>query len=106
MKTKKKNIINIAKKLKEKLLKYKKFEGLYLYGSRLKGNYRKNSDIDIVAVFEDDKVCKGLKIYGEVLDIELEYNVVLDFHAMTEKELNLNSIFYNELKRGLYYARS
>lgn len=98
------NVNEIAQKLRDKLKRYKDFQGLYLYGSHVKGNARPNSDIDIVAVFEEQpKFEKRMLIFEEVLDVELEDDVIIDCHPMTNEELNLNYIFFNEVKKGLYY---
>jgi len=99
------NIKQIAKKLRDKLKKYDDFIGLYVYGSRIAGNYKKDSDLDIIAVFEKEpEYEKSLEISGDVNDIEAESDIFIDFHAMTEDELNLNFIFFNEVKKGLFYA--
>ena len=101
------DIKEIAQKLRDKLKKYDDFKGLYLYGSRITGNYKEDSDIDIVAVFEKEQdYANERKISREVLDIELELEnyIIIDFHPMTEEELNLNYIYFNEIKKGIYYA--
>ncbi|MEW5821766.1 MAG: nucleotidyltransferase domain-containing protein, partial [Cyanobacteriota bacterium] len=43
-------IINDLNKLLSQ--KYSDFKGSYLYGSRAKGNYKEDSDIDIVVLFD------------------------------------------------------
>lgn len=98
------NIIEIAKELKEKLSKYSDFIGLYLYGSQITGDYKEDSDIDIVGVFNTSKDY-SLDIHGEALDLELKYNVLVDFHTMTPDELELNPIYFKEIKKGFYYAK-
>jgi len=98
------NIKKIAEELKEKLSKYDDFIGLYLYGSQIKGHFKKDSDIDIVGVFQTSKDY-SLDVHGEALDLELKYDVVIDFHPMTQEELELNYIYFNEIKKGFYYAR-
>lgn len=95
----------IAQKLRDKLKKYDDFQGLYLYGSRVKDNYQIDSDIDIVAVFEKDHDHnKELDICGSVLEVELDHDVVIDFHPMTPEALNINYIYFNEIKKGIYYG--
>ena len=98
------NIKKIAEELKIKLSQYDDFIGLYLYGSQIKGIYNKDSDIDIVGVFGTNRDY-SLDIHGEALDLELKYDVIIDFHTMTPEELDLNSIYFNEIKKGFYYAR-
>ena len=95
----------LAKELKQKLDKYDSFTGLYLFGSRVKGTHKPTSDIDIVGVFtNEDSLEKQLDISGEVLDIELEYDVIIDFKYMTKEELEFNWVFFDEVKKGFYYA--
>lgn len=45
------DVKEIANKLIEKLNKYKEFKGLYIYGSRVYGDPRPDSDLDVIAVF-------------------------------------------------------
>lgn len=98
-------IQELAQKLRDKLKKYDGFKGLYLYGSRVNDAFKENSDIDIVALFDEEQNYeKELEINGEVLDIELENDVFIDFHPMTEEELNLNYVYFNEIKKGYFYA--
>lgn len=100
------DVKEIAQQLRDRLKKYDDFQGLYLYGSQVKGTARPDSDIDIIAVFNNYPAYKKRKlILGEALDIELDQNVFIDLHPMTIDELNLNYIFFNEVKKGLYYAR-
>lgn len=42
------DIKEIAKKLLDKLKKYKNFKDLYLYGSRITENYKEDSDRDLL----------------------------------------------------------
>lgn len=99
------NVQEIAQKLRDKLKQYDDFQGLYLYGSQVKGTAEPHSDVDIVAIFKQDpNYDKRRSIFGEVLDIELDYDIFIDFHPMTENELNLNYIFFNEIKKGLFYG--
>lgn len=94
----------IAQELKDKLKEYEDFEGLYLYGSQAKGNFKENSDIDILAVFNTDRTYDksvGAKVY----DLDLEYDIIIDFHRTTPAELEADYIYSREVKKGIYYAR-
>ncbi len=95
----------IALKLKKELEKYKSFVGLYLYGSRIKGTARKDSDIDIVAIFK-----KKNKEYSQSImnawNLEIEDNVVIDFHPFVLKNIEKDIFYFNEVKKGIYYGRT
>jgi predicted nucleotidyltransferase len=100
----KKKAVEIAKKLKEKLKKYTDFEGLYLYGSQVTGKTNKYSDIDICAVFKKNKDYSR-EVLHDAYQIELDNDIILDFHPMTLEQLNENWFYFNEIKKGVYYAR-
>ncbi|OGI00394.1 MAG: hypothetical protein A2Y25_02265 [Candidatus Melainabacteria bacterium GWF2_37_15] len=94
----------IAQELRDILRKYEDFVGLYLYGSYAKGTAGPDSDIDIAAIFEKDRSSET-DVHGETLEIELEHDVIIDFQPTTLEELNLNWIYFNEVKKGFYYGR-
>lgn len=102
------DINNVISELKECLKnQYSDFLGLYLYGSYAKGTAVKDSDIDIVALFEN-RVTKEkvYSIYDILMDIEYKLGVLLDFHPMTTQELESNPIYFEEVtNNGIYYAR-
>jgi len=101
-----KKIEKIIQDLNKKLFsKFNNFEGIYLYGSRAKGNYGPESDIDIIVLFKDSYCQKTESELAEIIiKIELEYNVFVDYHPMTLKELKRNQVFYNEVvNKGFYY---
>lgn len=93
----------IAEKLRDSLKEYNDFIGLYLYGSQINNKAHKDSDIDIVAVFEKNE--NENETILKAWDLEIEHNVVIDFHPFSVEQLNLNPFYYNEIKKGLYYAR-
>lgn len=94
----------IAIKLRDKLREYNDFIGLYLYGSHITGKATKESDIDIVGVFKENKDFDN-SVSMKILDIDLEFNVVVDFQRMTLSCLNKDPLYFNEVKKGVYYAR-
>ena len=94
----------IAMKLRDKLSEYNDFIGLYLYGSQISGKATENSDIDIVGIFENDKDLDS-SISMKILDLDLEFDVVVDFQRMTLSCLNKDPLYFNEVKKGIYYAR-
>ncbi len=97
------NAKEIAKELRDKLNEYEDFEGLYLYGSQAQGTASPDSDIDIAAVFSTDRTF-DLEIDYKVYDLELKYDILIDFHAFTPQTLEKNYIYNREIKKGIYYA--
>lgn len=95
---------DIAKKIKEKFKKYADFEGLYLYGSQATGKAHKDSDIDIVAIFKNNRDNSD-EVLDDAYDVELENDIILDFHPMTLEQLKIDWFYFNEIKKGIYYAR-
>lgn len=93
----------IAQKLKKELEQYKSFIGLYLYGSYVKGTAKKNSDIDIVAIFKNKN-----KEYKESIlkawNLELQNDVIIDFHPFLLEQLQKDSLYFDEVKKGIYYG--
>ena len=61
-------------------------------------------NIDIVGIFKNNKDFDG-SISMKVLDVDLEFNVVVDFQRMTLSYLNKDPLYFNEIKKGIYYAR-
>ena len=94
----------IAKKLLEKLKKYDDFEGLYLYGSQVTGKATKDSDIDIVGIFKKNRD-NSKEVLKDAYKVELENDIILDFHPMTLEQLKIDLHYFSEIKKGIYYAR-
>lgn len=84
--------------------KYNDFKGSYLFGSRARGDFREDSDIDIVALFDSIDRDKEMEIYGIVSDLDYKYNVFISLMPYTPKELEQNYIFHNEVvNKGIFY---
>ena len=73
------------------------FKGAYLYGSQAKGLATAESDIDIVAVFEEVNRNKRMDIWGIVGRIEAKLDVFIDLHPMTREELERNPVYYDQV---------
>ena len=78
-----------------------------LFGSQARGNSGKYSDYDILIVLDKDYTGKDEnKILDLCYDIDLKYNILLDIHLLSKKEMNTKRgkqpIFINALKSGLY----
>ncbi|MEW5813829.1 MAG: nucleotidyltransferase domain-containing protein [Spirochaetota bacterium] len=72
-----------------KVLLHERLEKLVLYGSRARGDYDPESDVDVAIIVKDLDRDLKLKIFDLVADIELEYLVplstlVLSYSAFTD----------------------
>jgi len=94
----------IAEELRDELKEYEDFEGLYLYGSQAKETATPESDIDIAAVFNTDRTYDR-SIGSKVYDLELRYDIIIDFHRITSDYLKIDYIYDKEIKKGIYYAK-
>jgi len=98
------DIINqLNKKIKNM---YSDFNGLYLYGSYANNLANENSDIDLVAVFDNMlERKKRMNLWNIIGKFEAEFDVILDFHPTTYDELKKNPVYYNQvINKGIYYG--
>ena len=96
-------ILHLNKKIKNL---YSDFNGVYLYGSYATNNATENSDIDIVALFENKlSRQKRMDLWELIGKIEAETDVIFDLHPMTVAELEKNPLYYNQVvNKGIYYG--
>ncbi len=82
------------------------FNGIYLYGSYANNSATKESDVDIVALFENSLTRqKRMDLWGLIGKLEAELDIVFDIHPMTLAELKNNPIYYNQVvNKGVYYG--
>ena len=73
-------------KIKSIFAKFAKIEKAILYGSRAKGNYRDNSDIDLTIVGKNIGLSKLFKIETELDDILLPYKIDLSIYHKIENQ--------------------
>lgn len=87
--------------------KYLGFEGLYLYGSQVRGTANKNSDIDMVLLFNSKLTNReALDLAGIIGDLELTFNVFIDYHPYTLLELKKNPFYYESVvEEGTYFGK-
>jgi predicted nucleotidyltransferase len=87
------------------LNKFSFFKGSYFYGSRARGKFTKDSDIDLINVFDKElSYEEELELAGIIGDIDYKYDVFIDYHDYTLDNLKRNPIFYNEVvNKGFYY---
>ncbi len=95
--------------LKKHLIQYygDSVKDVVLFGSQARGDSTENSDYDILIVLDSDYSSKDEnKIYDLCYDIDLKYNILLDVHLISQKEISSQRgkqpIFINALKSGLY----
>ena len=72
---------------------FEDFEGMYLYGSQARGDFNKDSDIDIVAVFKEENKEKRRLIWRIVSKVEYDFDVSIDLHPMTKESLEKIQFF-------------
>ncbi|MDR1167282.1 MAG: nucleotidyltransferase domain-containing protein [Heliobacteriaceae bacterium] len=103
----KKIVDKIARELNTALKKtLDGFEGLYVFGSQVRGEATKDSDIDIVVIMNDpDNFDKRDIIWGIVSLLEYNYDIFLDIHPKTREQLEMNYSFHDEVvNKGVFYA--
>ena len=100
------NISEIIKELNRLIKeKYSDFKGSYLYGSRTRQDYNENSDIDIVALFDNIDKDKDFELSGIICDLMYKYDIYIDLQAYTPEKLERNPFYYNEVVgKGIFYA--
>jgi len=99
-------IEKIVEELKIALRKeFEEFEGLYVYGSQVMETATIESDVDIVGIIDASDTDKRYKIWGVVSRLEYKYDICIDFHPYTRKELERNYMFHDAVvKKGVFYA--
>ncbi len=78
-----------------------------LFGSQARGDPNDYSDHDVLIVLDRDYTSNDEnKIYDLCYDIILKYNILLDVHLISQKEISSQRgnqpIFINALKSGIY----
>lgn len=80
---------------------------IILFGSQAYGNPTEISDYDILIVLKNDYTAKDEnKIFDLCYDINLKYNIIIDAHLISERELETikgkQPIFTKAIKSGIY----
>ncbi len=101
--------LTILKDLKGYLQKgYKdSVKDIILFGSQAYGRPTEISDYDVLIVLKDDYTARDEnKIYDLCYEINLKYNIIIDAHLISEKELGTikgkQPIFTKAIKSGIY----
>jgi len=99
-------ILEIIEELNNKLkVSYPDFKGVYLYGSVARGDFSNDSDIDLVALFDEINYEKELAIYGITGDVEYKHDIFFDIQPMTKQDLERNPFYFEEVtQKGMFYA--
>ena len=83
---------------------YPDIDEVILYGSRAKGNYRPNSDIDLTLKGEKLDLTTQFKIENELDDLLLPYKIDLSIYNSIENQnltdhiLRVGIVFYEKAK--------
>ena len=83
------------------------FEGLYVFGSQVRGDATEDSDVDIVVLFENNSFSLPDPFYDILFQMGIEYHdtVFIDVLPYTREELKRNYNFYDEVvNKGVYYG--
>ncbi len=98
----------VAKKLRDALKEsIPDFEGLYVFGSQVRGDATEDSDVDIVVLFGAERFWQPEAFYDILSKMKYDYYDIidLDIHPKTKKQLENNPFFYNEVvNKGVFYA--
>ena len=71
----------------------------YIFCSFAKGNYTKDSDIDLALVFENSKDSFDLDI--ELMKLTRDFDYIIEPHSFDIKDFNINNpIVYEIMKTG------
>lgn len=73
-----------VKSIKQVFVRYPHVECAVLYGSRAKGNYRANSDIDLTLTGDQLDLSELLRIENEIDDLLLPYKVDLSIKSLID----------------------
>ena len=98
----------IAKKLRDELQEsIKDFEGLYVFGSQVRGDDTKDSDVDIVVLFGQDRLYQPNAFYDILFQMGIDYYDVIDLDVLpyTREQLQRNYSFHDEVvNKGVFYG--
>ncbi|MGI6167508.1 MAG: nucleotidyltransferase domain-containing protein [Eubacteriales bacterium] len=82
------NVINTLRLLKNELLEIEDIVSVVLFGSCSRGNYGKNSDIDIAVFVRNSAAGKLLMIYRQAVRCAAKYNYDIQILIFTVQALD------------------
>lgn len=95
-------IVELIKDLKRI---YSDFKGIYLFGVFLDGKKHEDEDIELVAIFDDEKSKEQRENIWKIIGkIEEDFDVFIDLHPLTVKELKKEEELYQEIsEEGVFF---
>ena len=99
-----KNELKAVFQLKNKLLKMSPYVKLILYGSKARGDFDEESDVDILVIFPNLSSKIKHKIMDIATEIEIKYDVVfgliiIDKDKLENSKIFKSSIFFKNIKK-------
>ena len=98
----------VARRLRDELkASIHDFEGLYVFGSQVRGDYTDESDVDIVVLFGQDYYDIPDSFYDILSQMGYEYydKIFIDVLTYTREQLQRNYIFHDEVvNKGVFYS--
>jgi len=98
----------IARKLRDSLKEsIEDFEGLYVFGSQVRGDAKEDSDVDIVVLFGQEYFGMPDELFEVLFQMRIDYYDMLDLDVLpyTIDNLQQNYIFYDEVvNKGVFYG--
>ncbi|MFA7658132.1 MAG: nucleotidyltransferase domain-containing protein [Candidatus Gastranaerophilaceae bacterium] len=100
------NIVNLIKEFNNLVSrKFSDFKGIYLFGSRATGKAKKESDVDLVLMFNEINKTKKYEIYDILSDLMFKYDIFIDIQIMDEAKLKFNPYFHEQVtSKGKFYG--
>jgi len=99
---------DIAKRLRDSLKEsIDEFEGLYVFGSHVRGDATDDSDVDIVVLFKNGNSDLSNEFYDIIFQIDIDYydTVDIDILPLSKEQLAMNYFFYDEVvNKGIFYG--
>ena len=99
----------VARKLRDALREsMDDFEGLYVFGSQVRGDATEDSDVDIVVILGEDYIFWPKKFHDIFSKMLCDYyeKIELDIRTKTWESLKWNPVFFNEVvNNGVFYGR-
>ena len=98
----------VARRLRDALRdSIEDFEGLYVFGSQVRGDATDDSDVDIVVLFGQHYLWKPDPYYDIMSEMMAEYYEILSLDVIeyTRAELQRNLSFHDEVvNKGVFYG--